>query len=397
MPAEYKEFDHDSPCQKSCQKCNACQQCDENCDSSAGQCNVAQTLCEVGAEEFGKVSYFSFSPNPLDSLTRIGPSDGEHIFNKASWDAIIQHMNSILRLDIAQNEEEQAISRVEHVSPFTATEFKRVADIVGYKYDEEKIKAGNIIFGYYFSNLEDAVNQKTFHPLACKMCNDNGNLTPDGGCLACLKCVTGQKNLMSQGSNCTQCNNCDNCQACLSCNSCNDCEKSCQENCDDCQEDNCEGCQGCNNCQKDNHCGEESCCDNCDSCQGCDKSLTTGCNICDSNCEGCEQGMGCCNSCETDCETTCNSCNTSCNSNCNDTCDTCVTKDSDCASCNAGCLLCNSCNSDACQTNCNACNKCNDCQGCNECEECVKSQTLGCNDEQINPSACANLVKEIFS
>lgn len=397
MAAVIEEFYPFPTCKESCQKCNACQQCDENCDSSIGQCNVAQTFCSVGAEKFGDVSYFSFSPNPANSLTRIGPSNGEHIFNKTSWDSIIQNVNSILNLDQAKNEEQKELSAKEDVSPFTAAEFQRVADIVRYQYDSEKIKSGKIIYGQYFSDLEEAVNKRTFHALACKLCNDNGNVTLDNGCLACLKCVTGQKNLVQPGTRCTKCNNCENCQACLTCNSCNDCENSCEVECDGCQYDDCSGCQSCNGCQNDNHCSEEYCCDDCDSCQGCNMSQDTelGCNICDSDCEGCENGMGCCDACETSCEA-CEQCEDSCNSNCNGTCDMCVQKDG-CYACDSGCLVCNSCNSDACETDCNSCNNCNKCEGCNECQMCIVTQTLGCNNEQINSSACAALVKETFS
>jgi hypothetical protein len=114
----------------------------------------------------------------------MGPKTGNpavdaFIFDKDSWDAIIKYVNIRLEIDTSLREEKEVTYNLSNstpnaeygVSPFTYKEFRRVAEIVGYEYDNTEIARNKLIRGSYFTALENAVNIKKYQSQACKQCN----------------------------------------------------------------------------------------------------------------------------------------------------------------------------------------------------------------------------------
>lgn len=208
-----------------CNSCVACEECNkcQKCDTCQVTCNQAEVLVKPGdcgwlGELLGN---FSFSPSPTKDMTLIGPEDG--MFNKESWDAIIDYYNKGAGLGKIVHffASDIPTSTVAAVSPFSAAEFNRVAAAVG---TNLRVNPGDLILGSYFTALENAVSNLTGDDGACDKCNE--------GC-DCEGAIT---------SKCVQCLTCDECQSCVTgvtdakgcmeyCCDCDTCQSTCQVSC----------------------------------------------------------------------------------------------------------------------------------------------------------------------
>ena len=377
MTCDSVEYDYICKgCDEECQNCDECQKCVEQCNSD-GACNSSQAFCLVGGENFSDVAVFNFSPSPTNPSTYMGPGS----FNKASWDAIVEHLNSMLLLGTTQNSAPNndewnngySLSTDAAIAPFTAAEFKRVAYKTGYKVDgttysenqiNSTIQSEGVIYGSYFTALENGINSLKFNSDACNLCNTSCNAT----CVVCQVCDTGVVDKCTPGKICASCNACNSdCQICNgSCNNaCNSCNDACDSGCDSCNSGNC--CDSGLTCSSDDEKDETTPCDGCDN--------TENCSTCNS-CEGCEDCLSC-----NDCESTeyCSSCDVDC-----ETCD----EQNTCSSCDSNC-----------EVDCDTCQGCNiDCNdNCNTCMRCQTTQMSECSVKQVVQSACAALVIETKS
>ncbi len=177
--------------------CNTCQSCNDNCENCTscqgpqGSCLTAQTFCPSKEKilDYYNKNKFAFDPCP-ETTTRMGMCNGE--FNQDTWDQIIAFIN--IRATVGDAEEGElggsavTYSENSNVSPFRATEFKRIADIVGYNYNTNEIDTNKKIFGSYFKSLETAANAMKISSTACDACNTDCNC----GCNKCNVCLANQ-------------------------------------------------------------------------------------------------------------------------------------------------------------------------------------------------------------
>lgn len=425
------EYACTTSCDAECQNCNSCQLCNQSCNSSTGNCNAAQTICDTGSQYLrdvqinGQASNFRFSPNPNfttngNNIVKMGPKTGNSavdafIFDKDSWDAIIQYVNTRLNIDTSIREEKEnaynlsdATPNAEYgVSPFTYKEFRRVADIVGYDYDDTEIAQNKLIRGSYFTALENAVNIKKYQLQACKQCNA-GFQTTDNACQTCIICNDGNEDKEQYKLICSTCDACNTaCQNCNDkCQQCNDCEWEC-EYCNGCQSEDCEGCEECEGCNENVTCTY---------CQGCDESSQEQQDaICNNGeeCFACD-ASGACEACEgcNSCNNSCNSCNSSCDTDCNENCEASCNYGNSSSGCSDSCNECDSCqtcvnyqiiNEDGSyvtSTQCAGCNSEGSCQtvdtNTDECKN-YNAKDYGCHSEQVDSDACIDDVISCFN
>lgn len=228
-----------SDCVSGCNvTCDICQKCDDGCKS---ECESAQTYNDKKISEI--FSNFSFSITPVKDVTIMGPDANKGYFNKAIWDEITKWLSKRNHLPIdelredtddcydwvkennADGGDEVALSTVANVSPFKASEFNRISEIVG----GATVRVNDLIEASLFTDLVTKANAKTVDDGACKHCVTACDLT----CDSCQKCDEGCQD---------GCNACQGCVACnTDCDTCNSCDSG--EGCDGgCESD--EGCVG---------------------------------------------------------------------------------------------------------------------------------------------------------
>lgn len=196
----------------SCETCNACEGCNkcEKCDNCNAICNSSQALCKIGSQVLAdRVGEFSWR-----RCASSGEIMGPGYFDINVWNTICSFIDK--RTSVGSK-----VSGGSHFSDntsitpsnpaFTASEFNRVAGEVG----ASRVNRGDVIYGSYFSSLEDAANSYKFSSLACDNCNTSCNANCDGciDCNNCQGCDAGkEKEACMQGCHHTYCCSCDTCQ-----------------------------------------------------------------------------------------------------------------------------------------------------------------------------------------
>lgn len=250
-----------------CNTCNTCEKCDEGCEEP---CIIIQTLCKLNGQTYSdNLGYnFAFSYSPTAHTGIMGPG----YFDQNIWDEIVTYINNArLKGDMQNTGGTIDYSSVLNVAPFKASEFNRIANEI----NGLNVSSGDVIYGSYFSSLENAASSSLISVSACDKCNDKC----DEECNKCQKCDEGGEDI------CEKTNMCDACQWCQDCNSC----------------------LGCDNCQT----GNSICC-NCNvgdtdwvpcesGCDGVSDQPDPGCGTCD-NCNTCNIGDGEWVPCESECD-----------------------------------------------------------------------------------------------
>ena len=178
-------------CSTYCNSCEGCNGCNTNCNTSClgTFCLVSQAFCpsKQYIYQWAAGGQFSFNPCP-ETTTLMKPGE----FDKETWDSILEFVNTRAEVGDATNGavggSSVAYSTDANVSPFKASEFIRIANIVGYSYNSSEIATNQKIYGKYFKSLETAANKMKISSSACDDCNT----ACDCGCDACDGCLSGQ-------------------------------------------------------------------------------------------------------------------------------------------------------------------------------------------------------------
>ena len=182
----------------SCAECLSCIDC-EICDGCEVECESCESFCETG----GQNSRNGFSFGKCVATGQVMTSDNTG-FSRTDWNNAINRINSVFRTG-AHNASWATISTT-GATYMTADEFKRVATAAGYTSDNGKIYSGAIIYGSYFSRLENAVANLKYKWNQCNTCNSSC----DGGCNECQSCDSSCNGCNSEcGGYCCSCNSCE--------------------------------------------------------------------------------------------------------------------------------------------------------------------------------------------
>ncbi len=180
-------------------QCDSCDYCDTTCEDGCEVCNTCQSFCELGQNSDNK---FEFS-KCISAGQIIGPpvynSQGENIstwFTRDTWNEAIEAINSVYLTGDYSNASDSCIDANTSDLVMTFSEYKRVADAIGYSYAEE-IKEDAVIKSKYFSDLENKIANLDYKENQCNSCN-------------------------------TSCNTCESCEDCnAECDSCDYCDTDC--------------------------------------------------------------------------------------------------------------------------------------------------------------------------
>ena len=188
----------------SCESCNSCQSCNTKCNASSG-CNTLQAFCTIGCQTYGQYGSFAFSYSPTPNSGIMGPG----YFDQDVWDEIISYINTLRSKGTVKNSGSSiSYSSTNNVAPFKASEFNRVSGAV----NGGSVSAEGIIYGAYFSNLENAAEAMSLASSACDKCNVNCNVT----CNSCQKCNTSNTDACGSSQICRSGNTTPSCCGCNS-------------------------------------------------------------------------------------------------------------------------------------------------------------------------------------
>ena len=159
-------------CETYCASCDSCQ----GCDTCQG-CDSCLAFCETG----GQNSRNGFSFGKCIATGQAMTPDGSG-FSRTNWNAAISQINSVFNRGSVSNASWATISTT-GATYMTANEFKRVASAANYTSDHGNIYSGAIIYGTYFSRLENAVANLNYKSNQCNHCNSGCN-----DCVTCDSC-----------------------------------------------------------------------------------------------------------------------------------------------------------------------------------------------------------------
>ncbi len=186
-----------------CESCNSCQSCNTSCNASSG-CNTLQAFCAIGCQTYGQYGSFAFSYSPTPDNGIMGPG----YFDQGVWNEIISYINTLrTKGSVSNSGGSLSYSSINDVAPFKASEFNRISGAI----NGGAVSPEGLIYGVYFSNLEDNAEAMRLSNSACDRCNVSCDVT----CNSCQKC-----NVRNSDA-------CGTCQACqggnttTSCCSCN--------------------------------------------------------------------------------------------------------------------------------------------------------------------------------
>lgn len=160
-------------CQTYCKSCVECQGC-VKCQG----CDECLSFCETGGQN--SANGFSFgkcvSSGQIISFDNTG-------FSRSNWNDAIERINSVFLEGDSNNAAWATISINNSDIYMKADEFKRVASAADYTSDNSSIYSGAIIYGTYFSRLEDAVANLNYKWNQCDHCDSECN-----DCVTCDAC-----------------------------------------------------------------------------------------------------------------------------------------------------------------------------------------------------------------
>ena len=161
--------------------CSGCDSC-QICDGCMVDCEDCQSFCETGGQNSN--NGFSFDKCISSGEAMTPDSTG---FSRNDWNNAINRINSVFREGSQSNASSSTISTNTSDLYLSAAEFKRVASAAGYTSDNSNIVSGALIYGTYFSRLENAIANLKYKWGQCDMCN----AACDGGCNECMSCDSG--------------------------------------------------------------------------------------------------------------------------------------------------------------------------------------------------------------
>lgn len=176
--------------------CLGCTSCND-CNTCMVSCKTCQAFCQT---KQNSDNGFEFSQCVVSGEI-IGPG----YFTRETWNEAIKKINSIFDKGEFKNAKEYKINENSSDTHIKASEFKRVAKAANYTSDNSNIEKDEIIYGTYFTKLENAVANLEYKENQCNSCNANC----DGGCNTCEDCLSSCNSCNSQcGQYCCSCNTC---------------------------------------------------------------------------------------------------------------------------------------------------------------------------------------------
>ena len=182
----------------SCAECLSCINC-EICDGCEVVCEICESFCENGGQNSN--NGFSFGKCIATGQAITPDNTG---FNRTNWNNAIAQINAVFNTGV-YNASWATIPTTGAIY-LSADEFKRVATAADYTSDNGNIYSGAIIYGTYFSRLEEAVANLNYKWDQCDVCN----VSCDGGCNECQSCDAGCNGCNAEcGEYCCSCDSCE--------------------------------------------------------------------------------------------------------------------------------------------------------------------------------------------
>lgn len=201
-----------------CEGCNSCQSCNISCNGAS--CNTKQSFCKIDCQVYDEYGSFKFSYRPIAKTGIMGPG----YFDQDVWDEIISYINRRISMgDEVDSGSTIAYSSTSNVAPFKASEFNRISKKTR---NGPSVNAGDVIYGSYFIDLEEAVNNTRLSSSACDTCNAGCNAPSCESCETCDGCETCVTGCYTRNS----CGTCQRCQRSNTTTTCCGCNTSCESN-----------------------------------------------------------------------------------------------------------------------------------------------------------------------
>lgn len=179
-----------------CGGCDSCEKCDEGCQ---GTCDSSEAFCATDQNSNNGFKFSKCVASGQIICDQINDKASKY-FSRDTWNEAIQKINEVFSAGGAipndkgtqapTTAESSKISKNITDKFITAAEFERVATVVNHKNDN--VKSNAVIYGKYFTSLEEAVANLEYKDYQCSSCNhscdvecDKCQLCDDGSCQTC--------------------------------------------------------------------------------------------------------------------------------------------------------------------------------------------------------------------
>lgn len=164
-----------SSCQ-SCQGCNKCQKCNTGCNID---CNTSQSFCNIGKQEVGSFSF--------DACLA---ADETIAITKTKWNALYKYIYNAYHKGSESNMSGSCkIGSSSSDTYLTASGYNEVAKALsglGSSGVSRRVSVGDLIYGSYYQELEDAADGLLYDESQCNTCDSKCQ-----GCNVCQSCNDG--------------------------------------------------------------------------------------------------------------------------------------------------------------------------------------------------------------
>lgn len=152
------------------------------CYTCQGVCDTGQSFCKVGKQVVSdKTTDFDFGQCV---------SAGQILLTRDNWNKIITYINNAYAEGRVQSGGPSGLPRADTNTVMTAEMFNLVStalvNLGRVDYPKQKVNQGDVIYGYYFENLENYANRLKYKYDQCDNCNIDCNVTCDSCNCTCL-------------------------------------------------------------------------------------------------------------------------------------------------------------------------------------------------------------------
>ena len=179
-----------------CGGCDSCEKCDEGCQ---GACDTSEAFCATKQNSDNGFKFSKCVTSGQIICDQINDETSKY-FSRDTWNEAIEKINSVFSKGGATPNEKGTTAPTTAESSkitknttdkfITAAEFERVALAIDHTNDN--VKSNAVIYGKYFTDLENAIANLKYKDYQCSSCNsscdvecDKCQICDDGSCQTC--------------------------------------------------------------------------------------------------------------------------------------------------------------------------------------------------------------------
>ena len=195
-------------CQNSCEGCNGCVTCNScnSCLTCVTTCNRCESSCQGSSGCLTRQTFCQACQNASEWQGRFQwnqcVSSNEFFISNSEWNRIISYINNAYGRGYGGESEPLDKDNNDFM---TAKSFNDVSNALfglggNSSGGKQTVSTNDIIYGYYFENLEDQANNLKYKTSQCSSCNTSCNVSCDS-CQSCNRCQS--KNRCESNNKCT--------------------------------------------------------------------------------------------------------------------------------------------------------------------------------------------------